>query len=182
MLGIPLYSDIDWRHDYVVQAKGAYDETLAGLYNLAECGVRIELRVVLHRQTYERLPDLARFIGRNLPFVEHVALMGLEMFGFTLRNLETVWIDPVDYTSELREAVRLLALSRMRVFIFNHQLCTIPRELWPFAVKSISDWKNVYLDECTGCSVREQCGGLFQSATKRHSAHISAIADVPGVG
>ena len=177
MLGIPLYSDIDWRHDYVVQAKGAYDETLAGLYNLAASGVRIELRVVLHKQTYERLPELARFIARNLPFVEHVALMGLEMFGFTLRNLEDIWIDPVDYAPQLTEAVRRLALARMRVYVFNHQLCTIPRALWPFAVKSISDWKNVYLDECASCSVRDQCGGFFQSATKRHSAYIAPIAD-----
>src|SRR4029453_10825533 len=36
MLGIPLYSDIDSEHDFVVQAVGAYDETLQGPYNLAE--------------------------------------------------------------------------------------------------------------------------------------------------
>jgi His-Xaa-Ser system radical SAM maturase HxsC len=176
MLGIPLYSDIDWRHDYVVQAKGAYDETMAGLYNLARFGTRIELRVVLHRQTVERLPQLATFIARNLPFVHHVALMGLEMFGFTLRNLDEVWIDPVDYAEQLEVATRTLVLAGLRPLIFNHQLCTIPRSIWPFAVKSISDWKNVYLPECDGCAVREQCGGFFQSATKRHSAYISPIA------
>jgi His-Xaa-Ser system radical SAM maturase HxsC len=182
MLGIPLYSDVDWRHDYVVQAKGAYDETMAGLYNLARFGVRIELRVVLHRQTVERLPKLATFIARNLPFVDHVALMGLEMFGFTLQNLDDVWIDPIDYAPQLEQATRTLDLAGVRPYIFNHQLCTIPRTLWPFAVKSISDWKNVYLPECTGCSVRERCGGFFQSATKRHSSRIRAIgvAEVDG--
>jgi His-Xaa-Ser system radical SAM maturase HxsC len=176
MLGIPLYSDVDWRHDFVVQAKGAYEETVAGLYNLARHRVRIELRVVLHKQTTERLPKLAEFITRNLPFVEHVALMGLEMFGFTLQNLADVWIDPVDYAPQLEAAVRTLALGGVRVYVFNHQLCTIPRSIWPFAVKSISDWKNVYLPECDGCAVRGDCGGFFQSATRRHSAHIRAIS------
>jgi His-Xaa-Ser system radical SAM maturase HxsC len=175
MLGIPLYSDIDWRHDYVVQAKGAYDETIAGLYNLAHVGIAIQLRVVLHRQTVERLTPLAEFIARNLPFVNHVALMGLELFGFTLQNLNEVWIDPIDYTAELERATKTLALSGMRVVIFNHQLCTIPQALWPFAVKSISDWKNVYLAACEGCDVREQCGGFFQSATKRHSRAIAPV-------
>jgi His-Xaa-Ser system radical SAM maturase HxsC len=175
MLGIPLYSDIDWRHDYVVQAKGAYDETIAGLYNLARAGVAVQLRVVLHRQTFQRLPRLAEFVTRNLPFVNHVALMGLELFGFTLQNLDAVWIDPIDYATELEQAVRTFALSGMRVLIFNHQLCTIPRSLWSFAVKSISDWKNVYVAACDGCDVREQCGGFFQSATKRHSRAIGAI-------
>lgn len=178
MLGIPLYSDIDWRHDYVVQARAAYDETIAGLYNLARFGVRIQLRVVLHKQTVDRLPELADFIARNLPFVEHIALMGLEMFGFTLLNLEDVWIDPFDYAPQLHEATRRLVLGGMQVLIFNHQLCTIPRSLWPYTVKSISDWKNVYLDACTNCAVRQKCGGFFQSATKRHSAFISPVQQV----
>src|SRR2546426_2510342 len=59
MLGIPLYSDIDCQHDYVVQARGAFDETIVGYYNLARLGVRLELRVVIHKQTYRRLPQLA---------------------------------------------------------------------------------------------------------------------------
>lgn len=172
MLGIPLYSDVDRIHDYVVQAKGAYDETLLGFYNLAKANVRLELRVVLHKQTYKRLPQLAEFVARNLPFVEHVALMGLEMFGFTLWNLDALWIDPVEYQSELEAATLCLAERGMNVSIYNHQLCTIPRSIWPFARKSISDWKNVYLDACTSCEVRSFCGGLFQSATKRHSGFI----------
>ena len=32
--------------------------------------------------------------------------------------------------------------------IYNHQLCLIDRRVWPFAVKSISDWKNEYHPEC----------------------------------
>jgi His-Xaa-Ser system radical SAM maturase HxsC len=175
MLGIPLYSDIDRRHDYVVQAEGAYSETLHGFYNLATHGVRLELRVVLHKQTIPRLPQLAEFIARNLPFVEHVALMGLEMYGFTPRNLDALWIDPVDYQRELRKAVEVLALSGMNVSIYNHQLCTLPRELWPFARKSISDWKNIYLPECAGCRVQQYCGGFFQSAAKRHSSTITPV-------
>jgi His-Xaa-Ser system radical SAM maturase HxsC len=179
MLGIPLYSDVDWRHDYVVQARGAYGETLAGLYNLARAGIRIQLRVVLHKQTVDRLPRLGEFVARNLPFVDHVALMGLEMFGFTPLNLDDVWIDPVDYSDRLEQTTRLLALSGIRVLIFNHQLCTIPKAVWPFAVRSISDWKNVYLPECDACQVKEACGGFFQSATKRHSRAIRAIAPAP---
>jgi len=178
MLGIPLYSDIDSEHDYVVQARGAFDETILGLYNLAEAGVRIEIRVVLHALTYKRLPQLANFIYRNLPFASHVALMGLEMFGFVHQNLSKLWIDPAEYKTELSAAVRSLALRNMKVSIYNHQLCTVPKELWPFTRKSISDWKNVYLDVCDDCGVRELCGGFFQSATKTHSSHIAPLEPI----
>lgn len=177
MLGIPLYSDIDSQHDYVVQAPGAFNETVAALYNLARVGISIEIRVVIHAQTYRRLPQLAEYIYRNFPFVSHVALMGMEMFGFVHKNLDVLWIDPVDYQTELEDATLALAMRGLAVSLYNHQLCTIPRTLWPFARKSISDWKNVYLEECDKCTVREACGGFFHSATKRHSAHIRAIPE-----
>lgn len=173
MLGIPLYSDNPSEHDHVVQARGAFEETVEGLYNLARHGVMLEVRVVLHAMTVARLPQLAEFIYRNLTFVHQVALMGLEPFGFAARNFGALWVDPVDYQPELEEATLGLAMRGMKVSIYNHQLCTLPRVLWPFARKSISDWKNVYLPVCDRCEVRDYCTGFFHSATKRHSAHIA---------
>lgn len=175
MLGIPLYSDLDSEHDYIVQAKGAFEETVLGLHHLAMSGVAVEIRVVVHQQSFRRLPQLAQFIARNFPFAAHVALMGLEMFGFTHRNLSELWIDPVDYQCELKEAAETIFLSGLNVSIYNHQLCVLDQALWRFARKSISDWKNIYLEACTSCDARELCGGLFQSAAKKHSHHIKPL-------
>ncbi len=46
MLGIPLYADYHQIHDYIVQAKGAFNQTMTGLYNLAAIDQRIEIRIV----------------------------------------------------------------------------------------------------------------------------------------
>ncbi len=178
MLGIPLYSDTDSEHDYVVQAKGAFDETVLGLHNLGRYNVPVEIRVVAHKQTYRRLPQLAEFIARNFPFAAHIALMGMEMFGFVHRNFDELWIEPYDYQAELKEATEILFLSGLNVSIYNHQLCVLDRQLWPFARKSISDWKNIYLDECEQCEMREECGGLFQSAAKKHSTYIKPFTAI----
>jgi len=172
MMGIPLYSDVDSEHDYVVQAKSGFEETMLGLYNLDRYGVAIEIRVVIHRLTYRRLPQLAEFIARNLPFAAHVTLMGMETFGFANRNLNQLWIDPHEYQTELLEATETLFLSGMNVSLYNHQLCVLDRRLWSFARKSISDWKNIYLPECQDCAAREACGGLFEAAARRHSEYI----------
>jgi len=64
----------------------------------------------------------------------------------------------------------------MNVSIYNHQLCVLDRQLWPFARQSISDWKNEYIAECDGCAVRHRCGGFFSSGTAMHSAHIRALS------
>lgn len=179
-VGIPLYSDFAGDHDFIVQAKGAFDQTVAGFHQLARNGIRSEVRVVLHKLTIPRLTRLAEYIYRNLTFVEHVALMGLEYIGYTPRNIADLWIDPYDYQDELAEAVEYLEQRGMAVSIYNHQLCVLRRPLWPYARKSISDWKNLYLPECDACGVVEQCGGLFKWAAKVHSAHIHSLEATTG--
>jgi His-Xaa-Ser system radical SAM maturase HxsC len=182
MVGIPLYGSEPTLHDYVVQAKGAFTDTVRGIINLADAGAAVEIRVVIHKQTAPYLPEIAEFIARNLPFVNQVALMGLEMIGFARANMEEVWIDPLEYRDALTEAVMLLDRRRIKTMIYNHQLCLIDRAIWPWAVKSISDWKNEYHPECLECSVRTACGGFFFSAKYRVSDNIRAVkgeSDLP---
>lgn len=104
--------------------------------------------------------------------------MGLEMTGFTRANLDQLWIDPIDYQPQLVEAVKLLAASRMKVSVYNHQLCITDRAIWTYARKSISDWKNEYMPECDACSIRSECGGFFSSAKHKYSAHIRPVVAV----
>lgn len=184
MIGVPLYSDLDSIHDFVVQARGAFDETVIGLQNLGRHGVPVEIRVVIHSYTVGRLPQLAEFIYRNFTFAAHVALMGLEPMGFAVPNLEQLWIDPWEYQTELREATLSLAARGMKPSIYNHQLCVVPRDLWPYCRQSISDWKNDYLPVCNACALKGECGGFFASSVKRKvSSHIRPPADScePGV-
>lgn len=172
MLGIPVYSDYYQSHDYIVQAENAFYQTILGLHNLSRYDQRLEIRVVLHKQSIPRLTKLAKYIYKNLPFVEHVAFMGLEYIGYTPKNIDKLWIDPYDYQEELSEAVEYLSGQGMHVSIYNTPLCVLPERVWKFARKSISDWKNDYLPECTTCTKLNDCGGLFTWNLKKHSDHI----------
>ncbi len=176
MIGVPLYADTAGVHDFVVQAPGAFNQTIFGLLNLARVGIRIEIRMVVHRHTYERLPEFAAFVARNLPFVSQVSIMGLELMGYARSNLDSLWIDPADYQNELEECAHRLEASGLKMNIFNHPLCVLRPSLHRFARKSISDWKNIYLPECSTCVRRDECGGFFASATLRHSSHLRPFA------
>jgi His-Xaa-Ser system radical SAM maturase HxsC len=173
-LAIPLYSDSPHIHDYVVQSEGAFEETIRGILLLKERNQKVQIRMVVHKQTYARLPQFAEFIYRNLAFVDHIALMGLEITGFTKANLKDLWIDPIDYASQLETAASYLDRMGMNVSIFNHQLCTIPRSIWHLNVKSISDWKNSYEPVCGSCEVKEKCGGFFTTSNGKISRGIAA--------
>ena len=165
--GIPVYSDSPEIHDYIVQARGAWSETLAGLFNLARVGADIEIRVVIQRANVERLPELAYFIFRNLTFAQHVAFMSLEPIGLAPGNRDALWVDPADSVDALRDATFFLANRGMNVSLYNYPLCTLPKELWSFAQQSISDWKNTYLPVCGPCGVKQDCCGFFRSIGPR---------------
>lgn len=163
--GIPLYGDTPQLHDYVVQRQGAFAQTLRGLYAMQQAGQRIEIRIVLVKDAVRRLEAIARFIYRNLPFVEHVALMGVEPIGFAKAHHKSLWIDPIDMGTTLKESVQFLSTRNIAVSIYNLPLCTLPRELWPFSRQSISHWKQDYRPECEPCKVRQHCGGFFSWVT-----------------
>jgi His-Xaa-Ser system radical SAM maturase HxsC len=183
MIGVPLYSDADDTHDHIVQAKGAFTQTLIGLHNLGRAAVPVEIRVVVHALTWRRLEAIAEFIYRNLTYAAHVTFMGLEPVGFAVPNMQSLWIDPWDYRDELAAAVSYLANRGMSVSVYNHQLCTVDHKIWDFCRQSISDWKNEFLPECQGCEVRSQCAGFFVSSVKmKVSDHISAVSAASGSG
>lgn len=176
IIGIPIYSDDPVKHDYVVQSEGAFDETIRGILNLKSNKQKVEIRIVIHKQTIERLIQTCEFIARNLLFVDHVALMGLEMMGFTRANLDKLWIDPFEYKNILSEAIYILNCYGINASVYNHQICVINDDVLPNYKKSISDWKNEYVDECKFCTKKSECGGFFSSSKiHRYSDHIKAI-------
>jgi His-Xaa-Ser system radical SAM maturase HxsC len=175
---VALHADVAAVHDDIAGAPNSFKETVEALHNLALLRQRVEIRVVVLRQNYERLPGLAEFIYRNFPFVCHVALMGMETTGLASTNLELIWVDPVEYAPHVRTAVHVLQQRDLRVSIYNLPFCLLPEELWRFARDSISDWKKAYLAQCEGCDARERCPGLF-STSIRQSSSIGPITQQP---
>ena len=164
---VSLYSDTDIEHDRIVGIPGSFKQTVKGLHNLALFRQRVEIRVVILRNNYQRLPSMAEFIYRNFPFVVHVAFMGMECTGLASTNLDQVWIDPTEYASELKDAVLHLNRRAIPISIYNLPLCLIPHEVWRFSKNAISTWKNVYLEQCEECKVRADCGGVFATSVKQ---------------
>jgi len=163
---VPLYGHADFLHDEVVQSDGAFEQTLGGLLNLQAFGQPVQLRIVLIEPVLEHLPEFCSFVAKNLPFVREVALMGCEPVGLALANQTACNVDLREWSETLLRADRILRRAGLPVLLMNTPLCALPAELWPYAQKSISDWKNVYPPECSSCSVRNACCGLFVSQSR----------------
>lgn len=164
VVGIPLHSDIFFEHDFITQVKGSFNQTMKGLYNLTSYGIRIEIRIVINKQNYRRLDNISDFVYKNLPFVEHIAFMGLEYIGNAMDNYGLIEVSPYDYMEELASSILKLKRWGLNASVYNVPLCMLKPTIFEFAKKSISDWKQKYSDECDQCVLKNNCCGLFATS------------------
>ena len=132
---------------------------------------------MLHAVTAPRLRKTCAWLARNLPFVDHVALMGLENTGFALANQSLAVDRPARLPGRSRAGVDMLRAAGVHVSVYNLPLCLLDCSVWDVAVQSISDWKNGYLPECDGCAARSRCAGFFSTGRTRRSRGIKPFAN-----
>lgn len=160
--GIPMYSHNHTEHDKIVCKEGAYNNLLIGINTLLQSGSKIELRTIILKQNYKSLSGLADFISRHIPDIEIWAIMQLERIGFAKMNWDHIFYDSSIDFSFIENALRIAIQNHVRFGLYNFPLCTVSPKWRDFSFKTISDWKNKYLQVCDHCSLKNNCGGFFE--------------------
>ena len=164
-LCIPLYASYDELHNYMTGSNSFY-KVIENLMKISQYDTLIELRYVLTKQNIEMLQEFARFTWRNLPFVQDVAFMGMELTAEALINKDLLWINPNEYIPDLQKAVEYLNDNGVTTWIYNLPYCLFDEKYRKFLIPSISTWKVRYLDVCNDCKLKNTCGGMFFSDIK----------------
>jgi His-Xaa-Ser system radical SAM maturase HxsC len=160
--GVPLYAHTASIHEEVVDKKDAFNTLLNNLYLLGSTGASIELRTVLTNLNALDLPNLAKFICRHINFINYWAIMAMEPVGYAKANLQNLLYDHSVAPQPLNKALNIAKIHDLNVKLFNFPLCTVNKEFRKHCVKSISDWKNKYLDICQECECKDSCTGFFE--------------------
>ena len=160
--GIPLYSSFSIIHDQIVNKEDAFKLLMKNFGILANSGSRIELRTVLMKNNIQDLPNLANLISSNFSWIEIWAIMQLENFGYAKMNWDQIFFDnSIDFKS-LNDALMISKLFNINAKLYNFPKCTVPVEFHNLVLKSISDWKQKYLNECNNCNEKTNCCGFFE--------------------
>ena len=175
VLAISLCADTDDIHDSIVRVKGSFNLTQQGIYNLAKANEKIEIRIVISKLNYKRLSMMADFIYRNFPFIIHIDFMGMEYTGYASDNYSEIFINPQEYANNLSEAVLKLERYGLCVSVYNIPLCLLDSKIRKFAIRSISQWKQDYTEECSKCSYKNKCCGVFITSEKYQYKNISSL-------
>lgn len=168
---ITLYGDTPSIHDAHTQVPGSFARVNAALHHLASFGYSIELRYLITKLNYDRLPSWIEYAYDNFPFIDHISIMGMEFSGYASQHAQQLYVSPASYIPLLRQAIQKAVIRDIPVFIYNHQVCLLPKELWKFTVSSISDWKRGYHEKCSPCDIIGYCGGFF---TTSHPGYVDS--------
>ena len=173
--GIPLYSTNSRIHDELVNAKGAWDDTIRGLINAGNHGLPIELRIIPTSKNKHEISAIIELALTAFNQIRSISIMNLEHTGWAKRNWKSLYIPPQDYALELINACALQDRYKVNINLFNYPLCHIPDSIHKHAQKSISDWKNVYTNDCKHCSIRTDCCGFFVSEKNKVTIPVGRI-------
>ena len=174
-IGIPLHAGTNALHERIAQVNDSYDQVIQGIKNLLIHNQRVELRVVVSKLNIKDMKNLATLVVDELPQVDNVVFMGLEMMGNAIKNKDYVWLDYIQSFSYLKEPIDILCKAGINVLIYNYPLCAVDEKYWFLTKKSITPSKVRYFEECSFCSVKEACGGFFVSTFKTMDIAIRPI-------
>lgn len=160
--GIPLYASQAELHDSIVGKSGAFGRLMQSFATLMNAGAAVELRTVVLQQNWDALPELANFVSTRLSFIDVWAVMQLENIGYGRMNWSHSFKDTSLDFDQLRQAINLAMGRGVQTLLYNFPLCSVPSQYRHLAPSTISDWKNKFLDTCSGCSLRSTCGGFFE--------------------
>lgn len=160
--GIPLYAPDAADHDAIVAKEGAFTRLFGSLATLARAGAMIELRTVVTQRNAALLPRLAQLIATDLPFCASWALMQLEPIGYGRMNWDVLFHDSSTDFEPIARAMNIALALDIDIALYNFPLCTVPEEYRHCAPRTISDWKQKYLETCHQCSLKPSCGGFFE--------------------
>jgi len=162
---IPLYGYDSNTHDTITQSERSFIQTDKAIKKLINNKKSIEIRIVVTKNNYTYLKDIADYICKNYKGIEVVNFMAMETMGEAAKNISKVWMDYEECFKASKDAIKTLVGNGIDVALYNFPLCKVDKAFWPICERSISDYKVSYLEECSNCSVKELCGGIFKSTS-----------------
>lgn len=175
IVAIPIHGSNHVLHDSITQAENSFKQTIYGIRNLLKNDISVELRIVVSRLNADDISNIAALIVRDMPSVDYVSIMAMEMTGSARVNRDKVWISYTRAAISIEKAVYTLIKSGIYVKLYNFPLCAVRKEFWPLCEKSISPDKVRYADSCDKCKLKAGCGGVFAGTISMVKDELKAI-------
>lgn len=162
MIAISILGQNSQIHDSITLTEGNFKQTVAGIKNLLALGIKIELRVIVLKQNFKCLKDIAKFISKNLRNVDYVVFIFVDLVSKALKNKDKVAVTYTETTPYLIEAMNVLDKGRIPFRLYHFPFCVLPDKFWSKSWKSVESNKIKRIAECISCPYSEKCAGILK--------------------
>ena len=161
-VAVPIHGPSSRIHDRVAGVRGSFSATVAGLKNLFTGGIRVEIRVVLHRLNIKEFSKTLLFLSEQFPFPDkyHISVIHYELEGMSLKNHKRLSLRLSDSARVINAAAPLIArFPDLRLYHFP--LCLVKDKLRGRCWITLPKEDRIYTKKCAGCGARRKCLGLM---------------------
>ncbi|MBU4300501.1 MAG: radical SAM protein [Nanoarchaeota archaeon] len=175
---VPLHADTRELHDKISGAKNSFDETMLGLKNMYEYRLPVNIKTVVNKLNYQRMPNLVEMVAQTLPECKWITLNGLELSGRALKNKDMLGIRISDTKTHIEKAIDMANKYGLRIATYSIPPCILSKDYWKYVGRKrrnviitktpTTDMKRVELTygtvpECKECRFFNGCTGAWYS-------------------
>lgn len=175
IIAIPIHGSKEQIHDKITQVNNSFVQTLSGIKRLLMLGIRVELRLVVNSLNVNDFDNIVQLILTEIPDIEYVSVIAMEMTGSAHKNRDIVWIPYKKSFELISDGIFRLIKNGIDVKLYNFPLCTVDKKYWTLCEKSISPQKVKFAEVCEKCLMREMCGGIFAGTYLLEKEELEAI-------
>jgi len=168
-IAIPIHGHSQNLHDSITASPGSFRQTIAGLRNLLEKDLPVEIRVVINRLNFKHLLDIAKFIRRNFSGALYVVFIAMEIEGKAVENREMMAPKYKEFIPDLEASVDYLLKAGIDIRLYHFPLCLIKPGHWNLCWNSVERIDVQFLPVCKKCGVRKFCMGALKSYARNVS-------------
>ena len=179
-------------HDSILQKDGYFDIQVKGLRWLDKNNIPYGINTVICKQSYQTLPELARFLlSYNPKSINYINFIPVDEWKVNDIPITDVCVSPDQSKSFLIRAINILSSKECVINVRYYPVCSLmtyekhvvnatnyqfdPNE-WCNEIKSPEEvikngWekaleRNVLLESCKMCSIKRVCGGVDKRVVK----------------
>lgn len=193
--GVSLHAHLKADSEFLTRSEGTFEKTLAGINNLHKAGFRLTLYHVITARTFRKLPDYARFVADNFPWLPGITFsliyptpqFGAHMELFPRIPAVVPFFDKalgVLHAAGMQANMSSCGMVPFCLFRGNERIFlrsfardnsaraasvdTHKSEAFPFFLENFQRENKAKAAACAGCLLDPVCGGIWKVYADRY--------------
>jgi len=180
---VPVHGHNPAIHDKITQRPGSFEQTIAGMKNLASNNVEVQVKIIPNKVNYQHLAEWASFVA-SLPY--HI--VGMDMLvvsGNALKNKDIVSIKLSIMAPYIEKAIDILAAAGKELYVGSLPLCLVQPKYRSYIkndrIKTeinvgtgqkkeaiITNPGEILMPVCQRCLIKDKCPGTWAAYFKAY--------------